>query len=521
MRIYLSLRNAWYVKNLESVIQILLRRGHEVTLGLCEHYTEPIVALGAGAAGGGMTVTATPVRSDRWAQTVQQLRQVIDYLHFAGPAFKYIPYSRLRRRGEVPELAMRLIRRHQLRYGWRRRAAIWWLKQVAESLPPDAGILEHLKVHRPDVFVVCPLLGPEADQYEHVRAAKYLGIPTLYAVHSWDNLSSKGLVHMNPERIVVWNEIQRREAVGLHNQPEHRIATVGAYPFDYWFEGQPSTTRRDFLKRVGLPDGRPLILYLCSALYFAKSEPESDFVSDWLGRLRSCEDPKLSGSVVLIRPHPKRADEFANDDTGDPLTVVWPPRGEMPDDAERHAAFFDSLYHADAVVGLNTSAMIEAAIVGRQVHTILEPRYEISQMSTYHFKYLTNPKGGILRVATDWEMHFAQLRETLTNPESKLRTVEFIDWFVRPQGRHRRASDIVADEIEWTASRARLIGLAGVRLRPFTLPWLERMQSRVAVAEAEVARKPRQSLERWHERRQFLTSIERKWILNRTPVDRA
>ena len=46
------------------------------------------------------------------------------------------------------------------------------------------------------------------------------------------------------------------------------------------------------------------------------------------------------------------------------------------------------MYHASATVGLNTSAMIEAAIVGRPVHTILVPEFQHSQEGTLHFRYL-------------------------------------------------------------------------------------------------------------------------------------
>jgi hypothetical protein len=511
MRIYISLQNAWYGKNLEPVILSLLHRGHEVIVGLCEqgHEQDWLDKLESSARNA--MVTSVPDRRDRWTRAVEQLRHVIDYLHFLGPAFDSVPYSRLRRRGEVPELACRLIRRHQLRYGWRRRAAIWWLKWVDESVPPDAGVVDHFREHRPDVLVVCPLLGPEIGQYEHVRAAKYLGIPTVYAVHSWDNLSSKGLVRMKPECIAVWNEIQKREAVELHHQPKGRIVATGAYPFDAWFETKPSLNRTDFLKILGLPEDRPLILYLCSALYFAKSQPEGDFVRDWLVRLRACDDLRISEAGVMIRPHPKRAGEFADRNLlgNDPLAVVWPSRGEMPNSAKRHGAFFDSLYHADAVVGLNTSAMIEAAIVGRPVHTILETRYDVSQQSTFHFSYLSDPKEGFLRVATSWEMHLAQLRETLSGSESATQAAQFVDAFVRPHCRERKASVLMSDEIERTARRARVLGLSGALLRRFTLSWLERMQSRAVAADAEVRWKRCQTLEQWQERRQFLDSLER------------
>ena len=51
--------------------------------------------------------------------------------------------------------------------------------------------------------------------------------------------------------------------------------------------------------------------------------------------------------------------------------AVW---GSSPVDAAGRDDYFDSLWHSTAVVGLNTSAFIEAGIVGRPVLTILLPK---------------------------------------------------------------------------------------------------------------------------------------------------
>jgi hypothetical protein len=72
------------------------------------------------------------------------------------------------------------------------------------------------------------------------------------------------------------------------------------------------------------------------------------------------------------------------------------------------ADYFDSLYHSAAVAGLNTSAFIEAGILGRPVHTILLPEWYESQMGTVHFRYLFEAGGGLLTSATSYDEHLAQ-----------------------------------------------------------------------------------------------------------------
>jgi hypothetical protein len=43
------------------------------------------------------------------------------------------------------------------------------------------------------------------------------------------------------------------------------------------------------------------------------------------------------------------------------------------------------MYYSAAVVGLITSAFIEAGIVGRDVHTLLDPEFEDNQLGTGHY----------------------------------------------------------------------------------------------------------------------------------------
>ena len=56
--------------------------------------------------------------------------------------------------------------------------------------------------------------------------------------------------------------------------------------------------------------------------------------------------------------------------------------------------FFDSLAYSAAVVGINTSALIESAIAGKNVFTILAPEFRGTQEGTLHFHYLVAEHGG-------------------------------------------------------------------------------------------------------------------------------
>jgi hypothetical protein len=189
---------------------------------------------------------------------------------------------------------------------------------------------------------------------------------------------------------------------------------------------------------------------------------------------------------VLVRPHPQRLDEWQADERtalsrgGD--AVLW---GSNPIDPDSRADYFDSMYHAAAVVGLNTSALVEAAIVDRPVLTILLPEFRDSQEGTFHFHHLLQVGGGFLTAARSLEEHVAQLNRCL-HADTPSKNRAFVEQFIRPRGVRVAATPVFADAVEELASTSTTPHAAPAwiwLLRPVVyalvlagrVPWLERM----------------------------------------------
>jgi hypothetical protein len=111
------------------------------------------------------------------------------------------------------------------------------------------------------------------------------------------------------------------------------------------------------------------------------------------------------------------------------------------------ADYFDSMYHSAAVVGLITSAFIEAGIVGREVHTVLDPEFEDNQLGTVHYHYLTNTAGGLLVVGKGFDEHLQKLDATLARPRQDV-VKPFVQAFVRPHGLDVAATPLFVEQIE-------------------------------------------------------------------------
>jgi hypothetical protein len=268
---------------------------------------------------------------------------------------------------------------------------------------------------------------------EQVKAAQALGISTAACVMSWDHLSSKALIHIQPDATIVWNEVQKREAIEMHALPESRIVVTGAQCYDQWFDKTPERSREQFCRAMGLDPHRAFVLYVCSAMSPVPEPTEPVFVKQWIQALRSSSDPVLRTAGVLVRPHPERIKEW----TGillDGLDNVA-MSGRNPIDADAKADYFESIYYSSAVVGLCTTVFLEAAIIGRPVLTMQLPAYRMHQDGMVHFQYLLNVEGGLLHTAPDVASHLSHLADVMKGDGSRdERNRRFLTAFVRPGG---------------------------------------------------------------------------------------
>jgi hypothetical protein len=159
---------------------------------------------------------------------------------------------------------------------------------------------------------------------------------------------------------------------------------------------------------------------------------------------------------VLIRPHPQNADQWREVDFNEFGPVaIWPRAGAAPSDAKSRADYFDSMYHSAGVIGINTTAEIESAIVGRSVFTLLAPDFKETQDGTLHFEHLRRVNGGLLHVAEDFPEHLDQLDGALRHPgEGDDRCRRFVESFVRPHGVDVPATPRLADALEALARKS-------------------------------------------------------------------
>jgi len=461
----------------EPVIRELAERGHSVVLAADERETFGGHGLVEALASEYPTVSwvwAPLAHDEPWFPLAQKVRFALDYVRFVQRRYANAPKLRLRNISRAPRVVRWLTARPASTLGLHVpvQAALQWTER---HIPVGGAIRSFLEREAPDVLVLASLTVSRSSAMDQLKAARALGVPTVAAVQSWDHLSSKAPLHIAPDATVVWNDVQKREAVDMHGLPAESVVVTGAQCYDQCFSYRPSRSRAEFCAGVGLDPARPFILYVCSAMSPVPNPTEPHFVKEWVRAVRASADPLLCDAGILIRPHPERMREW------DGVALDAMPdvavHGGAPIAGDAKADYFDSLYYSAAVVGLCTSAFLEAAILGRPVLTLQLPAYRIHQDGMAHFRYLLTVEGGLLDTTRDVSMHVRQLGSAIRGDTAHAgRRRRFLTAFVRPYGLDQPATPRFVDAVEGAARQPRRVSA------PAPAPVAASMVTRLSIA---------------------------------------
>ena len=450
MRILFILKGLGLVRHFDEVVEHLVSAGHEVVLAQAkptnkvEGLPERLARLDRC-----QVIRAAAGRDDGLKATLGVLRLIRDYLRYHEPPLWKATANRHRALtrllgsisddtltlpADTPDLLLRLTDPAvtRLRHTF---------SQLESLVPADEHYMRFLKDQRPDLLLVTPLVNFGGRQAEYVKAARALKIPSAVLVFSWDNLSNKGLMHAIPDRVFVWNELQRREAVELHGAHKDAVVPIGAPRFDAFYRMSPSIDRETLCRNHGLDPSRRLAVYLASSPHVAPNEPT--FTARWLDAVRSSGDPMVRELQVLVRPHPRERGVWSQLDTP-PGSGIALARARS---VQADQSLYDVLKHADVAIGLNTSAELEAGILGTPVYTIDGGADAPGQAGSTHYRYLLADHGGFVEHAATLEEHVGQLSRGLGPDQAAPHPSAFVEQFVRPRGADRPVSPQLADAL--------------------------------------------------------------------------
>ncbi len=170
-----------------------------------------------------------------------------------------------------------------------------WNEKLSKH--PRQEYLQFFKEHRPEILLTTHAHLPQ--ESELLSAAHQSGIPTLGVVRSWDNVY-KGL-RSRPQRLAVWNEINRQEVIELEGYSSESVEVIGSPQFDPYFDPGEIWSRARFAKVFELDPNRPILVF-GSLGYFFPGFDETCWM-DIL--LQIMDEGSLPGNPQLIcRLHP-------------------------------------------------------------------------------------------------------------------------------------------------------------------------------------------------------------------------
>lgn len=245
-----------------------------------------------------------------------------------------------------------------------------------------------------------------------LHAASRLRIPVIAAVLSWDNLSSKGLINPRPDKLLVWSEHMRREAIEFQGFDESRICVTGAIVHDVFANADRLGSREDNFRRLGLDPSRKLIVYGTNHGGFFPDEVEVvKAVARWVER-----DELGERSQLWVRLHPQAVsgpfavdtDEYRKLESS-LVRIEFPPlrKSQMLWEFPK-----SDLYHLvkllrDADVVINSGSLsVDTAVLDRPIVCVGydpsgEVPYDRSVSRFYKFTHMSHIVGtGGVRVAT-------------------------------------------------------------------------------------------------------------------------
>lgn len=217
--------------------------------------------------------------------------------------------------------------------------------------------------YHPDIIFATDIQNEHDIRFVH--EAKRRSVPAIGMVRSWDNLTSKGILRVFPDLLLVHNEIVKAEAITYSGFPEERIRVVGIPHYDEYIKGRRAS-REEFFRKIGGDAKRRLILFApVGNRYLRGNTVDKEIVEiiaqvmppdcQLLVRLPPTDNVDLRG----LKPDTRVIFER-------PTTHDFSPRNtELTREADQHLA--DTLFYSDLVIAGPSTICVDGALFNKPV----------------------------------------------------------------------------------------------------------------------------------------------------------
>lgn len=297
-----------------------------------------------------------------------------------------------------------------------------YLEKLFTAYGDTANYGEIIATERPNVAVFSRLFF--CDEIPLMRAAVQAGVPTVGAVASWDNLTTKGPLLPRMGKLLVWNDLLKDEAIRYHAYRPQDLIVTGAPHHDIVFADRKQfASRSAFFASLGLDPKKKLITYAGEDPVISPDVPAYvEQIADWVRNDRFSVPCQL-----LVRPHPQddlSRYEYIRQLPGIVFDLPGTPSDKYWMDMSRRdlVHLCETLMHSDVIANVTSTIVVDAAFFDTPSVCI---GYGYTHPKTYfnspmrffemdHFKYVLDD--GATRVVESAEELRAAIDRYLIEP---------------------------------------------------------------------------------------------------------
>lgn len=155
----------------------------------------------------------------------------------------------------------------------------------------------YFEKYKPDLVFLAHLF--DDPEIALLREAKKRKVKSVGFVNSWDKVTSRSIMRLLPDKIIVFNDIVKKEVMAYDEMKERDIFVSGLPQYDFFYTTTP-VSREEFFKKINCDTEKKLIVYAVMGRAFSSSDWD---MIDFLSELIKSEEIKHN-CELLVRFQP-------------------------------------------------------------------------------------------------------------------------------------------------------------------------------------------------------------------------